>query len=134
MSEAATLPPAPPHLASPTALLDLEASVKSPVHLSKRDARCLFDQLHLDEALQPWMGRPPVRVRELLSVGGVTWAELATFLADTQHVSDHQLLYPASCVWPMGFAWSSFIAQSKMLRVCARAGLRDDTMHRGISI
>ena len=128
VSAAAVRPPVPPHLASPTALLDLEATTARPVHLSKRDARCLFDQLRIGEALQPYMGRPPVRVRELLSVGGLSRRELAACLADVDRASDHHLVYPASCVWPMGFSWSSYVAQSKMIRVCSSAGLRDDTM------
>ena len=36
------------------------------------------------------------------------------------------LMYPASLVWPMGFSWSSFIAQSAMLDVCRCAGLTED--------
>ena len=47
VSAAAKAPPRPPWLASPTALLDLESSEDSPIRLSKRDGKCLFDQMRL---------------------------------------------------------------------------------------
>ena len=35
-------------------------------------------------------------------------------------------VYPVSSVWPMGYAWSSFIAQNCMLAVCRAAMLTDE--------
>ena len=35
------------------------------------------------------------------------------------------LIYPVSCCWPMGFSWSSFIAQSHLLACCRAAGLSE---------
>ena len=52
VSQAAAAPPPPRHLASPTALLHLEASADHPVRVSKRDARCWFDQLSLPPQLR----------------------------------------------------------------------------------
>ena len=128
VSLAAARPPKPPHLASPTALLDLEASHAEPLRLSKRDARCLFDQLRLGRHLEPWMGRPPLRVRELLEASDADRAELESYLRDGSRLPDHALVYPVSRVWPMGFSWSSFVAQSSMLAVCSKAGLKPSTM------
>ena len=36
------------------------------------------------------------------------------------------VVFPISAVFPMGFSWSSFVAQSCMLEVCTYAGLRED--------
>ena len=33
--------------------------------------------------------------------------------------------YPVSLTWPMGFAWSSYIAQEFLLNTCHEAGLRE---------
>ena len=37
-------------------------------------------------------------------------------------------LWPVCTSWPMGFSWSSFVAQSKLLRCCSHAGLTRDHM------
>ena len=37
-------------------------------------------------------------------------------------------LWPVCTSWPMGFSWSSFVAQSKLLRCCEDAGLARDHM------
>ena len=34
-------------------------------------------------------------------------------------------VYPVSKVWPMGYAWSGFVAQSCMFAVCRAAGLTE---------
>ena len=123
VSDAAIRPPPPPHLASPSALLDLESSLDCPVRLSKRDGRCLFDQLRLPPDLERFMGRPPVRVRELLSAG-LSGSELRRCCSDPGGMTEGRLVYPASRSWPMGFSWSSYVAQCTMLYgVCRRAGL-----------
>ena len=49
-------------------------------------------------------------------------------LVGPKRVGMQSFLYPRSRVWPMGFSWSSFIAQSKMLDVCRTAGLGEDRM------
>ena len=40
-------------------------------------------------------------------------------------LQDTTFVDPVSKVWPMGYAWSSFLAQSCMLAVCHAAGLTD---------
>ena len=76
VSQAALRPPVPRHLASPSALLHLEASLERPLRVSKRDARCWFDQLSLVPALREWMGRPAVTLDELSSVAGMNSEEV----------------------------------------------------------
>eukprot|EP00435_Cladocopium_sp_Y103_P036362 s3897_g9.t1 len=76
VSQAALQPPDPRHLASPTALLHLEASSDSTIRFCKRDARCWFDQLLLPAPLRKYMGRPAVSVPELKDVGGLAAEEV----------------------------------------------------------
>ena len=122
VSAAALRPPKPPLLASPSALLWLECSEDDPIHVSKRDGKCLFDQLKLPSSLRPWFGRPPVIVKDLLTAGLSLQEIKAAFLGagQLQHTTK---VFPVSNVYPMGFSWSSFVAQSSMLRVCHQGGL-----------
>ena len=59
VSQAAQTPPAPRHLASPTALSFLECSKDRPLRVSKRDASCWFDQLALPSSLRRYMASRP---------------------------------------------------------------------------
>ena len=52
LSSGAAPPPRPPHLANPSCFLDLEALDGDRVRVTKRDARCYFDQLRLPEHLR----------------------------------------------------------------------------------
>ena len=63
---AAPAPPCPPHLANPTALVDLEAINGIRIRVSKRDAKCYFDQLSLPPAMRQWFGRPCLRISDIL--------------------------------------------------------------------
>ena len=125
VSQAAAPPPRPRHLASPTALLQLEATPDAPVRLSKRDAKCWFDQLCLPSHLRRWMGRPPVTLQELSEIGGMSAREAASFMEDGSVMSP-ECMFPVSKVWPMGFSWSSFVAQEMLLTCCADSGLGHD--------
>ena len=102
VSDAAEPPPPPPHLLTPTSLLGLEASVEKPMLVSKRDGRCLFDQLRLPASLVPYMGRPPLRGRDIVDTG--LW-DLRTLrsLAPAAKSLSLTMLYPRSLAWPMGF-------------------------------
>ena len=122
VSEAALPPPVPRHLASPTALLHLEASSAKPIRVSKRDARCWFDQLLLPAPLRKYMGRPAVSVAELMDIGGLASEEVAGFLEHESEMGATKF-FPVSRVWPMGFSWSSYVAQEKLLSFFDTAGL-----------
>ena len=123
VSAAAVPPPKPRFLASPTALLSLEASVKSPILVSKRDASCWFDQLKLPESIRAWMGHPCLTVAELCSWEGFCRKDLESLLQAGECLCDDRPVYILSNCWPMGFAWSSYVAQASMLGLCARAGI-----------
>ena len=71
------------------------------------------------------MARPPVTARELVREAGMSYAEIERFL-ELQTDASARWLYPVSRVWPMGFSWSSYVAQEKLLSVCADAGLSSD--------
>ena len=50
-------------------------------------------------------------------------------LSELQSYWDHGVLehdttlHPACATWPMGFSWSSFLAQSLLLQRCVEGGL-----------
>ena len=118
VSAAAARPPKPQHLASPTALTFLECKFRC----SKRDASCWFDQLALPAGLRRWMGRPKISQQELCSIGGMTVEEVQACLLPGE-LLDASRVCPVSLTWPMGFAWSSYIAQEFLLDVCRAADL-----------
>ena len=126
-SAAAIEPPLPPHLASVTALTHLQLRGGEICRVSKRDARCCFDQLILPEPLREWMARPPLSEAELCREGGMTASEVRSFIVGTRPASGDQL-FPVPMAWPMGFSWSSFIAQSTMLGICRKARLTKDSL------
>ena len=121
VSESASAPPKPRHLASPTALTFLECSDGRPLRLSKRDATCWFDQLKLPSSLRRYMAKPPISTVELVNAG-MSVADQRQHMEDG-HAWREGLLYPLHCVWPMRFSWSSYIAQEEMLSVCQDAGI-----------
>jgi hypothetical protein len=124
ISERAARPQKPPLLANPSPLLNLQATRDRPLHVYKRDARCYFDQLRVPRELRRWFGRPSLAVRDLLSLTDLTWAELlATWTGDGDLTGD-STVFPLSRSWPMGFSWSSFLAQTTLLQCCHRAGFR----------
>ncbi len=125
VSLCAARPPKPRLLASPTALLALEATASQPLRVSKRDGRCFFDQLCLPRGLRQYMGRPSVSTKELVAIGGLSMSELLAFIEPGSDFSVTQW-WPVSRVWSMGFAWSSYIAQEVMLGICNDSGLRSD--------
>ncbi len=104
VSAASASPPKPPDLADVCALQHILLKEGKLRRVSKRDARCCFDQLKL---------------------GGSSLGELPQFCRACcqQALTSARVLYPCSGVQPMGFAWSSYISQSTMLGICAEAGL-----------
>jgi hypothetical protein len=84
-----------------------------------------FDQLELPRALRSFFGRPSVRVSELMAAG-MSLSAIRKKVADPDGISPSSLLFPVSRCWPMGFSWSSFVAQSVLLARCSDAGLAPD--------
>ena len=123
LSEASAKPPLPPLLASPTALTNIEIKPGTRVFVSKRDMKAYFDQLSLADNLRPYFARPPLRLRDLLRHGDISEEELFELDPNLAICDMSTLLYPLCTTWPMGYAWSSFIAQTVLLRRCEESGL-----------
>ena len=122
LSAAAALPLRPPHLAGVSALTDLEASPDEPVRVYKRDAKCFFDQLKLPAALQPFFGRPVLLASDILRHTDMGMVELRRHCGDISQLSTYSSLHPVCLTWPMGFSWSSYLAQSTLLHCLTVAG------------
>ena len=125
VSAGASRPPAPARLANPSCFVDLQFVPGQSVYMSKRDVHTCFDILHAPDALQPYFGRPPITLQELARVSKLTVSDLQQFVVDRGDgvVGAYDMVYPASTVWPMGFSWSSCIAQAATLACCVKAGV-----------
>ena len=130
LSSIAAKPPPPPRLANPSSFLDLHVGTDMPVWYSKRDAETFFDVLKVPDELCPWFGQPPLSARELMQAGNFTMELLASLTDDLHGSSLHEddLLVPVSTVWPMGFSWSSTIAQSTTIACVKAAGIPEDAI------
>ena len=126
VSEAAVLPPKPPRLVSPTALFALRIPSGGRVLVSKRDARCYFDQLRLHSSIRHWFGRLKLKLDDLARHGGFSVDELECFYVEQTPLRSLSQVIPLCDTFPMGFSWSSFIAQSYLLSRCVAAGLQKD--------
>ena len=72
------------------------------------------------------MGRPPLCVREIVDTGVISLDRLKALSPDCPGLSLDSFVFPKSLVWPMGFSFSSAIAQHTMTAVCRGAGLTRD--------
>ena len=117
-------PPSPHKLANPSCFVDLCFRSDSEVYMSKRDVCTCFHTLKAPASLQPYFGRPPVTLQELMRTSGCNAEELLPYIVDLPSGSlrPGDKLYPASSVWPMGFSWSSACAQYVMTGCVLEAG------------
>ncbi|CAE6938118.1 HET-E1 [Symbiodinium sp. CCMP2592] len=125
VSGMAVKPPRPMLLANPSCFVDLLFREGESIYMSKRDVHTCFDVLQAPSGLQEWFGRPPITLAELSQVSGAEVDELRKYLPTNLHdaVQPKQLVYPASAVWPMGFSWSSCVAQACTVACCQEAGV-----------
>ena len=91
------------------------------LRVTKRDCKTWFDQLKAHPDIGSFFGRPLVTRVELLEAG-LSEAEIR-FAGGCDGVDG---FIPCSNVWPMGFSWSSCVAQSTLMGVCGLAGLTSD--------
>lgn len=124
LSAAAAKPPEPPRLANPSSFLDLEIEPGSPIWFSKRDAETFF-VLRVPDQLRPWFGQAAVKVSDLMEVGGCSLSYLQELVDDsgTQQLTVGDTVFPVNIVWPMGFSWSSVVAQSTTLARVTASGV-----------
>jgi hypothetical protein len=116
--------------ANPSAIAELEASHDRPLWMSGRDAEAYFDQLRLHQSLQPFTGRPIVTVDDLCAAGfpGGSGGLVKLVIDLSGSVAGDDPLTPVSLVWPMGFGWSSFVAQTYMLDCVNGAGFAESQL------
>jgi len=97
------------------------------LYFSKRDAQAYFDQLRLPPNLRPFFGRPPVRADRLCRALGCSISDLAAFEDGPSGppFKSRDRVSLVNRTWAMGFSWSSFVAQSKLLSIARSAGLQD---------
>ena len=110
--------PLPPELLTPESLgkMDFDTSPR----LTKLDGQVLFDQLRVPPALSPFLSGPPTSLRRLAKAG----ADPSLLISlRSQGWKRDDRLYPCSRVWPMGFSWASWAAQSPTEALRAAAAL-----------
>ncbi len=123
VSDAAAPPPPPRHLADPAAFGFLELSEGRALRVTKRDCQTWFDQLAAPAELRAFFGRPRVYRSELLAAG-LCEAELCGAVAEGPLSSASFI--PCATAWPMGFSWSSHVAQEALLTIADHSGLGTD--------
>lgn len=123
ISASAAPPPSPLRLGSPACFADVQCALGESLLFSKRNASTYFDQLQAPRSLQPWFGRPAVTLAELSDATKVDAHVLIAHVDDSENVEMGTLLHPVSQVWPMGYSWSSAVAQSCTLHCVLGAGM-----------
>ena len=129
VSEASSKPVKPRRLANPAALLALDWPAGTRIRWSKRDAASFFDTLVCPAGLTTWFGRPPVTVAELLRSGELSYADIRHSVVDDEALGDLPgtlELFPCSRVWPMGYSWSSAVAQDTSLGLLRSGGFLEE--------
>ena len=111
--EAAHAPPMPPRLANPACLPHMRVKCGDRLFFSKRDAASFFDALQAPTAMRSWFGCPGVRAGDLATALGISLFDLNCLGDDFEggQLEPSHVVYPCITSWPMGFSWSSAIAQ-----------------------
>jgi len=73
------------------------------------------------------MGQPKITRRELLEDSDLSDHEIRGFLEPGAN-GDADVYMPVARTWCMGFAWSSWVAQTCMMAICSKSGLRTDQL------
>ena len=80
----------------------------------------LFDQLgKVPESLRIFFRAPALTLGDLIDPGPISMAELG-HCHKSVPLRSSTFVYPVSKVWPMGYSWSSFIAQNCSLQFVER--------------
>ena len=129
LSQQANRPPKPRRLANPSSFLDLQVVPGETLLFSKRDAATYFDTLSVPTDLRRWFGQPPVRVKELVDAG-FSLKDIHGMCDDVSldDVKPNLQLFPVHCTWPMGFSWSSAVAQDTTVATCVQAGIDEQSI------
>ena len=96
------------------------------LYMSKRDASSFFDVLKAPGETHRWFCCPPLQAGEHAAAMIASLVGLREYLLDVEDiVSARTLFHPASLTWPMGFAWSSAVAQDVTLGILRDSGLQE---------
>ncbi len=130
ISELSRRPPAPRRLGNPASFLDLSVRAGEGLVMSKRDAASFFDVLQAPPEARRWFCCPPLRLEELARALDCDIPALERFTLDVPPgpLRGRMLAFPASLTWPMGFSWSSAIAQDVTLGVLLSTGFREEAI------
>ncbi|OLP95208.1 hypothetical protein AK812_SmicGene22693 [Symbiodinium microadriaticum] len=131
LSEIASKPPKPERLANPSSFLDIFVRPGEQLYMSKRDASTYFDLLAAPPDLQAWFGQEPVTVQELSAAAGMDIEEVYSFVDDLngqKALGPDSVLFPVNTAWPMGFSWSSCVAQESTLGMLRCAGVNEQNV------
>ena len=122
LSQCASRPPKPRRLANPSSFLDVEVEPGCELFFSKRDASTFFDTLRVPPCLEDWFGQPPITVSDLMH-HGMSLQEVEQCVGGPGCINVSTKLFPVHVVWPMGFSWSSAVAQDTTIATCLAAGI-----------
>ena len=130
ISEACERPPHPRRLGNPASFLDLIFRKDEQWFLAKRDAASYFDVLQAPAGAQRWFCCPPLAAKDFASCLGCTVDDLCRHAISDNQASwtENTLLFPASTTWPMGFSWSSAVAQDVTLETLLTTGFPENAV------
>ena len=128
LSEAAHAPPMPRRLANPACLPHIRVKCGDRLFFSKRDAASFFDALQAPTAMRSWFGCPGVKAGDLARTLGTSLSDLSCLCDDFEggQLEPNHVVYPCITSWPMGFSWSSAIAQDVSVSALLATGLAEE--------
>ena len=121
-------PPMPHRLVNPASFVDILVTEGQELFFSKRDAASFFDTLLAPPATRAWFCFPPVRAQALCDALGWSLQQLNAAISDDTGfaLTSRTLVFPSSRTWPMGFAWSSAVAQDTTVGTLLSTGFPED--------
>ena len=98
--------------------------------ISPKGMRHFFLTLAAPECLRPWFAGPGVRADALARELSCSLEELRHWVDDigTDVIRPGLVLYPCSTSWPMGFSWSSAVAQLVTIAALTDTGFSEDSI------
>ena len=140
LSEDAHAPPMPRRLANPACLPHIRVKEGDRLFFSKRDAASFFDALQAPVALRSWFGCPGIKAGDLARELGVPITDLGGLCDDldgrpsdigkrgtgSSVLTERCVVYPCITSWPLGFSWSSTVAQDVSVSALLATGMSEE--------
>ena len=120
----------PRRLGNPASFVDIVVAKDERLFFSKRDAASFFDTLEAPHVARPWFCFPPVPASLLCEELGISLDALTSLVGgfSLPHLDPRTLLFPSSTTWPMGFAWSSAVAQDTTVGALLSTGFCEENI------